>query len=235
MRLWPMKGIVLPVWLVSAFTTNMEGQDWGAQRERMVRAQIERRGVKNPQVLQAMLEVPRHLFVPEGLRASAYEDRPLPIGHGQTISQPYIVASMTEMLDPRPADRVLEIGTGSGYQAAVLARLVRHVYTVEIVGELGKEARARLEALGYSNVTVRVGDGYQGWAEEAPFDKIILTAAPPEVPPELVEQLKNGGRLVAPVGTEWQELVVVEKDGRGRVKRRTGYPVMFVPMVPQRR
>jgi len=213
----------------------MNGQDWNALREEMVRLQIERRGVRNPAVLRAMREVPRHLFVPEPMRRSAYEDHPLPIGHGQTISQPYIVAAMTEMLDPKPGHRVLEIGTGSGYQAAVLARLVSHVYTIEIVEPLGRQAQERLAALGYRNVTVRIGDGYEGWPEEAPFDRIILTAAPPEVPQKLIDQLRNGGRLVAPVGAGWQELVVIDKDAKGSVRRRTEFPVMFVPMVPGKR
>jgi len=198
----------------------------------MVREQIERRGVRHAGVLKAMREVERHLFVPEALRRSAYEDHPLPIGHGQTISQPYIVAAMTEMLDPKPSDRVLEIGTGSGYQAAVLAKLVKHVYTIEVVEQLGRQAKELLAALGYRNVTVRIGDGYEGWPEEAPFDKILLTAAPPDVPPKLLEQLRPGGRLVAPVGTGWQELVVVDKDAKGGLRRRREFPVMFVPMVP---
>jgi protein-L-isoaspartate(D-aspartate) O-methyltransferase len=201
----------------------------------MVREQIERRGVRHGGVLKAMREVERHLFVPEALRRSAYEDHPLPIGHGQTISQPYIVAAMTEMLDPKPSDRVLEIGTGSGYQAAVLAKLVNHVYTIELVEPLGRQAQERLAALGYRNVTVRIGDGYEGWPEEAPFDKILLTAAPPDVPAKLIGQLKPGGRLVAPVGTGWQELVVIDKDAKGGVRRRTEFPVMFVPMVPGKR
>jgi len=213
----------------------MNGQDWTALREQMVRLQIERRGVRNPAVLKVMRQVERHLFVPESLRRSAYEDHPLPIGHGQTISQPYIVAAMTEMLDPKPEDRALEIGTGSGYQAAVLARLVKHVYTIEVVEPLGKQAQARLAELGCRNVTVRIGDGYEGWPEQAPFDKILLTAAPPDVPQKLIDQLKPGGRLVAPVGTGWQELVVIDKDASGRVRRRTEFPVMFVPMVPGKR
>lgn len=231
----PSRRVLLPAWLVSAFSFSMNGQDWTAQREEMVRLQIERRGVRNRAVLDAMRAVPRHLFVPEALRRSAYEDHPLPIGHGQTISQPYIVAAMTEMLDPKTTDRVLEIGTGSGYQAAVLARLVRHVYSIEIVEPLGRQAQARLAELGYHNVTVRIGDGYEGWPEEAPFDKILLTAAPPEVPHKLIEQLRAPGRLVAPVGTGWQELVVIEKDSRGQIRRRTEFPVMFVPMVPAKR
>lgn len=213
----------------------MNGQDWTALREQMVRLQIERRGVRNPAVLKVMRQVERHLFVPESLRRSAYEDHPLPIGHGQTISQPYIVAAMTEMLDPKPEDRALEIGTGSGYQAAVLARLVKHVYTIEVVEPLGRQAQARLAELGYRNVTVRIGDGYEGWPEQAPFDKILLTAAPPDVPQKLIDQLKPGGRLVAPVGTGWQELVVIDKDAKGRMRRRTEFPVMFVPMVPGKR
>lgn len=231
----PSRRGLFQVWLVSAFSFSANGQDWTALREQMVRQQIERRGVRNRAVLRAMREVPRHLFVPEPLRRSSYEDHPLPIGHGQTISQPYIVAAMTEMLDPQPADRVLEIGTGSGYQAAVLARLVRHVYTIELVEPLGRQALARLAELGYGNVTVRIGDGYEGWPQEAPFDKVMLTAAPPEVPQKLIDQLKPGGRLVAPVGTGWQELVVIEKDSKGGVRRRTEFPVMFVPMVPGKR
>lgn len=231
----PSRRSLLPAWLVTAFSSSMNGQDWDALREQMVRLQIERRGVRNRAVLQAMRDVPRHLFVPDALRRSAYDDHPLPIGHGQTISQPYIVAAMTEMLDPKPTDRVLEIGTGSGYQAAVLAKLVKHVYTIEIVEPLGREAQARLAALGYRNVSVRIGDGYLGWPEEAPFDKILLTAAPPDVPQKLIEQLRPGGRLVAPVGTGWQELVVIDKDAKGNVRRRTEFPVMFVPMVPGKR
>lgn len=231
----PARRVLLPAWLVSALSFSMNGQDWTALREEMVRVQIERRGVRNRAVLDAMRTVPRHLFVPESMRRSAYEDHPLPIGHGQTISQPYIVAAMTEMLDPRPGDRVLEIGTGSGYQAAVLARLVQHVYSIEIVEPLGRQAQARLAELGFRNVTVRIGDGYEGWPELAPFDKIMLTAAPPEVPQKLIDQLKPGGRLVAPVGTGWQELVVIDKDPNGQVRRRTEFPVMFVPMVPARR
>lgn len=231
----PLRRGIFPAWIVSVFSLSMNGQDWTSLRERMVREQIERRGVRHAGVLKAMREVERHLFVPETLRRSAYEDHPLPIGHGQTISQPYIVAAMTEMLDPKPPDRVLEIGTGSGYQAAVLARLVKHVYTIELVEPLGRQAQARLAGLGYRNVTVRIGDGYEGWPEEAPFDRILLTAAPPDVPPKLIEQLRPGGRLVAPVGTGWQELVVVDKDAKGGVRRRTEFPVMFVPMVPGKR
>src|SRR5712691_496035 len=176
------------------------GQDFVSLRERMVREQIEARGVRSPEVLAAMRAVPRHLFVPTEFRSSAYEDRPLPIGYGQTISEPAIVGLMTELLVPRRSHRLLEIGTGSGYQAAVLSGLVKQVYTIEIIEALANAARARLESLGYRNVVVRAGDGYKGWPEAAPFERIILTSAPPEVPEALVNQLRPGGRLVAPVG-----------------------------------
>lgn len=205
-----------------------------AQRERMVRDQIERRDVRQPKVLEAMRATPRHLFVPEALRSQAYEDHPLPIGHGQTISQPYIVALMTELIDPGKDDKVLEIGTGSGYQAAVLARLVKHVYSIEIVPELAQSSAARLRKLGYQNVTVREGNGYKGWPAEAPFNRILLTAAPPEIPQALLDQLKRGGKLVAPVGGTvfGQDLVVVDRDNNGKLRRRSVIPVRFVPMVP---
>ncbi len=166
----------------------------------MVREQIEARGIRNPDVLRAMRSTPRHLFVPIAVRPYAYSDQPLPIGFGQSISQPYIVALMTELLAPKKADRVLEIGTGSGYQTAVLARLSRHVYSIEIVAALAKPAKERLAAMGYGNVTARQGDGYQGWPGEAPFDRILLTAAPPDIPGALLDQLTHPGRLVAPVG-----------------------------------
>jgi protein-L-isoaspartate(D-aspartate) O-methyltransferase len=206
-------------------------QEYAKEREWMVQAHIASRGVKDPRVLKVMRETPRHLFVPKSLGARAYEDTPLPIGYGQTISQPYIVASMTEMLDCRPEHKVLEIGTGSGYQAAVLAPLVKQVYTMEIVEPLAKQSAALLKLLGHKNVEVRHGDGYAGWPEQAPFDRIILTAAPPEIPQTLIDQLKPGGRLVAPEGRNWQELVIVDKDAQGKVKRRQAYGVMFVPMV----
>ena len=203
------------------------------RRERMVREQIEGRGIRNADVLRMMRSTPRHLFVPEDVREYAYSDRALPIGLGQTISQPYIVALMTELLAAGKTDRVLEIGTGSGYQAAILAGTARHVYTIEIVPELANSARDRLAANGSKNVTVRLGDGYKGWPEEAPFDRIILTAAPQEVPQKLIEQLTRGGRLVAPVGDSpaTQELVVVEKTMGGEIHRQAVAPVMFVPMV----
>jgi protein-L-isoaspartate(D-aspartate) O-methyltransferase len=183
-------------------------------------------------LLAAMAEVPRHEFVPPNLRHQAYANHPLPIGQGQTISQPFIVAAMTELLGCGPGDKVLEIGTGSGYQAAVLAGIVGHVYTIEIVPELGESARDRLQRLGYGNVTVRVGDGYAGWAEQAPFDGIMVTAAAPDVPKPLVDQLKPGGRLVIPVGGPWlgQDLLVVEKQRDGSVTQRNVLPVAFVPL-----
>jgi protein-L-isoaspartate(D-aspartate) O-methyltransferase len=210
------------------------GQDPVAiERARMVRTQIEERGVRNPEVLRVMRAVPRHLFIPEPMRSQAYEDHPVPVGYGQTISQPYIVGLMTELLEPNKDLTVLEIGTGSGYQAAVLSGLVKHLYTIEIVPELARSAAATLEKLGYRNVTVRHGDGYQGWPEQAPFDRIIITAAPPEIPKTLLEQLKLGGKLVAPVGSSvfGQDLVVIDKALNGRLRRRSIIPVMFVPMV----
>lgn len=191
------------------------------------------RNITNALVLAAMGKVPRHEFVPERLRHQAYEDCPLPIGHDQTISQPYIVAFMTEQLEPEPTDRVLEIGTGSGYQAAVLAELVAKVYTVEIVEELAKRAAADLKRLGYTNVSVRAGDGYKGWPEVAPFDAIIVTCAPEKVPPPLIDQLKDGGRMIIPVGPAWdQELVLLRKRG-DRLVRHAVLPVRFVPMTGQ--
>ncbi|MGE5569727.1 MAG: protein-L-isoaspartate(D-aspartate) O-methyltransferase [Rhodospirillales bacterium] len=206
---------------------------YAGKREHMVRTQIEARGVRNPAVLDVMRRVPRHLFMPEGVRALAYADQPVPVGYGQTISQPYIVAFMTELLAPARNHKVLEIGTGSGYQAAVLSPLVEHVYSIEIVPELARSAAASLKKLGYDNVTVRLGDGYKGWPEHAPFDRIILTAAPPRVPQELIDQLKPGGRLVAPEGASvfGQELVVIEKAATGKTAKKSVLPVMFVPMV----
>jgi len=202
-----------------------------AARAHMVATQIAARGIVDPRVLDAMRKVERHLFVPEPVRAAAYGDHPLPIGHDQTISQPYIVALMTELARVKPGARVLEIGTGSGYQAAVLSLLAREVYSVEIVAPLAAEADERLARLGYRNVTVRSGDGYRGWPEHAPFDAILVTAAPPEIPQPLLDQLAMGGRLVAPVGPEGrvQDLVVVERTGEG-LRRWTVAPVRFVPM-----
>jgi protein-L-isoaspartate(D-aspartate) O-methyltransferase len=206
------------------------GDARAAERAEMVRAQIHARGVKSPAVLAALERVPRHLFVPADLQEMAYEDRPLPIGHEQTISQPYIVGLMTELLDLDGDDKVLEIGTGSGYQAAVLGEIARAVYTIEIVAPLAAESRARLAELGYENVQVRTGDGYRGWPENAPFDAIILTAAPPEIPKPLIDQLAVGGVLVAPVGDgQYQELKVITRTVDG-LERRSVAPVRFVPM-----
>jgi len=200
-------------------------------RERMVAEQIEGRNVTDPAVLMAMRKVPRHEFVPPRLIADAYDDRPLPIGDGQTISQPYIVAYMTEALRLKPGDRVLEVGTGSGYQAAVLAEITDQVYTIEIIPDLARTAEERLRRLGYGKVSVRAGDGYFGWPGKAPFDAIIVTAAPEKVPPKLVEQLKEGGRMVIPVGEERaaQELIRLTKRN-GKVETENLIPVRFVPL-----
>lgn len=201
-------------------------------RERMVTDQIEARGVRDPLTLRALKEVPRHLFVPPDQAAEAYQDHPLPIGRGQTISQPYIVAFMTEALGLRGGETVLEVGTGSGYQAAVLARIAARVKSVEIVEPLAVEAKQRLASLGYDNVEVRAGDGYLGWPEAAPFDGILVTAAAPRIPEPLKAQLTEGGRLVIPVGDELQELVVVTRRGADFEERRV-LPVRFVPMTGQ--
>jgi protein-L-isoaspartate(D-aspartate) O-methyltransferase len=203
-------------------------------RERMVQEQMFSRGIRDPRVLEALRKVPRHRFVPPEMQASAYEDTALPIGLGQTISQPYVVAFMTEALELKPQDRVLEIGTGSGYQAAVLSLLAREVYSMEIVERLGREAEARLKEMGYGNVRVRIGDGYRGWPEAAPFDAIIVTAAPPDVPPALVAQLRPGGRMVVPVGRYVQDLIRLRRTAKG-LERESLLPVRFVPMVPESR
>lgn len=195
----------------------------------MVATQIRARGVLDLAVLGAMERVPRHAFVPAAYEDLAYADRPLPIGEGQTISQPFIVARMTEALAPRPGDRILEVGTGSGYQAAVLAEIVGEVFTIEIVESLGLTARRRLAALGYEKVHVRIGDGYRGWPEESPFDGILVTAAAPSVPQPLLEQLREGRRLVIPLGEGDQRLVVLTRTSTG-VERREIEEVLFVPM-----
>jgi protein-L-isoaspartate(D-aspartate) O-methyltransferase len=204
--------------------------DFGAARRRMVEEQLAGRGIKSHAVLEAMAAVPRHEFVPENVRKFSYVDEPLPIGYGQTISQPYIVAFMTEQLDPQPADRILEIGTGSGYQAAILSRLVSEVYTIEIVEPLAKRAAADLKRLGYENIKVLAGDGYKGWPEHAPFDGIIVTCAPDHVPKPLVDQLRDGGRMIVPVGSPgMQELFLLRKRGT-KVEQTAVLPVRFVPM-----
>jgi protein-L-isoaspartate(D-aspartate) O-methyltransferase len=201
-------------------------------RARMVHEQIAARGVTDARVLAAMVRVPRHEFVPAPQRHLAYEDGPVPIGHGQTISQPYIVAFMTAALDPKPGDRVLEIGTGSGYQAAVLAGLVAEVFSIEIVAPLAQRAKVDLKRLGFKNVKVRAGDGYRGWPEAAPFDAVIVTCAPEQVPQALVDQLKVGGRMIIPVGPRAgvQELILLRKTVTG-LERKDVLPVRFVPMV----
>ncbi|MFH0940778.1 MAG: protein-L-isoaspartate(D-aspartate) O-methyltransferase [Candidatus Omnitrophota bacterium] len=204
------------------------------ERRDMVTDQIRGRGVSDEKVLQAMLKVKRHLFLPEGAKRHAYEDSALPIEKNQTISQPYIVALMTELADLKPEYKVLEIGTGSGYQAAVLAELVSKVYTIEIIPELAQQAKERLKKLGYKNIEIMAGDGYKGWPQEAPFDAIIVTAAAQEIPLELVKQLKTGSRMVIPLGDIFQELYCITKQEDGTFEQRNIIPVRFVPMVKGR-
>jgi len=204
--------------------------DFPRQREEMIRSQIEARGIKDKKVLAAMKKVKRHLFVPPGLRNFAYYDQPLPVGQGQTISQPYIVALMTELLLLKGDEKVLEIGTGSGYQAAILAEIAGEVYTIEILPVLAQSSERLLDQLGYKNIKVRCGDGYQGWPEQAPFDAIIVTCAPPNIPQALIDQLADGGRLVIPLGEEVQELKVLVKK-KGKIEIEDIIPVRFVPMV----
>ena len=199
-------------------------------RRQMVRRHLSGRDITDRRVLEVMGRLRRHEFVPKRLEHQAYADHPLPIGHEQTISQPYIVALMTQLAGPKPEGRALDIGTGSGYQAAVLAELCKQVYSIEIVKPLAEEAGKRLKALGYKNIEVRHGDGYRGWPEHAPFDAIIVAAAPDHVPRPLIDQLAPGGRLVIPVGRHWQNLIVIEKQTDGTVRRKTVTAVMFVPM-----
>lgn len=206
-----------------------------AARQKMVTQQIRKRGITGRRVLKAMSKVKRHLFVPEEFKTRAYEDNPLPIGYDQTISQPYIVAYMTEEVSLAPDDRVLEIGTGSGYQAAVLAEIVKEVYTIEIIKELAKTARTKLEKLGYNNIKVKWGDGYKGWPEYAPFDAIVVTAAPPKIPEELMNQLKIGGRMIVPVGTLFQEIYLITRRSVKNFKKEVLLPVRFVPMIKGRK
>jgi len=210
--------------------SRMKIEDFTALRAAMAQNQLRAGGIRNPRVLEAMAKVPRHQFVPPLLLPDAYEDEALPIGHGQTISQPYVVAFMTEKLEPKSADRVLEIGTGSGYQAAVLAELVQEVFSVEIIKELAEEAGRALNHLGYQNVRIKCGDGYLGWPEHAPFDSVIVTCAPDHVPQPLIDQLKEGGRMIIPVGEGYdQKLFLLEKKG-GVVRQTAVLPVRFVPM-----
>ncbi|MBC6366716.1 protein-L-isoaspartate(D-aspartate) O-methyltransferase [Algoriphagus sp. AK58] len=223
----------MKLWFFILFIlTFFQADHYQKLRNEMVKTQLEANGIHHPLVLQAMRKVPRHLLVPGNVRHLAYEDGPLPIGYKQTISQPYIVAYMTEAIDPKPGMKVLEIGTGSGYQAAVLGEIVAEVYTIEIVKPLGEKAQKDLAELGYKNVYVRVGDGYKGWPEEAPFDAIIVTAAPDKVPQPLIDQLKEEGKIIIPVGpnANTQELRLLEKK-KGKIRTTSLFPVRFVPFV----
>lgn len=207
-----------------------EEDPYADRRREMVENQLRARDITDQRVLEVMARVPRHRFVPEDQQRRAYNDHPLPIGHGQTISQPYIVALMTQLAAPKPGDRALDVGTGSGYQAAVLAELCKEVFSIEIVEPLAEQAKKRLAELGYKNVQVRAGDGYRGWPEHAPFDVIIVAAAPTHVPQPLVDQLAPGGRLVLPVGGYPQQLTLITKGADGTIRRRVIAPVLFVPM-----
>lgn len=235
------RGLFFSIFLLLLLPSQVPAKDYRDLRARMVAdvaamAHITHgslgRSKFDAKVMTVMGAVRRHLFVPDALRKSAYRNRPLPIGYGQTISQPYIVALMTDLLDTGPEQTILEVGTGSGYQAAVLSKLVKNVFTIEIVTPLGQQAKARLARLEYKNVTVRIGDGYYGWKAQAPFDAIIVTAAGTHIPPPLVRQLKNGGRMVIPVGQrfEVQHLTLIEKDLQGKITIRTVLPVSFVPL-----
>ncbi len=227
------------MWLTTG--ERLQAQDWAALRQGMLaeirddviatRAYIGK-GKLRPEVMAAMARVPRHAFVPENVRAAAYANRPLPIGHGQTISQPYIVALMTDLLEPDPKDVILEVGTGSGYQAAVLAELAGDIHTIEIIPELADQARRRFNRLGYARIRTRQGDGYFGWPEAGPFDGIIVTAAADHVPPPLVRQLRKGGRMVIPVGHRFgvQQLLLITKGPEGKLQTRQVLPVRFVPL-----
>lgn len=232
-RCWISRALMFSLFCApEAGAAGAASDDYASVRNQMVSRQIADRGVRDERVLAAMRKVPRHEFVPESEKRSAYDDTPLPIGEGQTISQPYIVALMTELAQPNENHRVLEIGTGSGYQAAVLAEIVEHVYSIELESTLARRASDVLQKLDYGNVTVRAGDGYVGWAEHAPFDSILITAAPDHVPEPLIEQLKPGGRMVVPVGpiAATQQLRVLEKDAAGKVTSTVVAPVRFVPL-----
>ncbi len=221
------------IFAMGGMNSIVDEETFTRQRKRMVEEQIAYRGVKDKRVLEAMESVPRHLFIPEEVRFSSYYDQPVPIGSGQTISQPYIVAFMTELLQAGSDDVVLEVGTGSGYQAAVLAGLAKQVYTIEIIEDLGKEARKRLKTLGYDNIEVMIGDGYKGCPEHAPFDAIIVTAAAEHIPQPLLDQLKPGGRMVIPVGGVYavQDLMLITKDASSKVVKESIIPVRFVPLL----
>ncbi len=226
-------GLLLTLGIAAPVVCQREPDRWHEARTRLVDEQLVPAGIRDSATLAAMRVVPRHEFVPLDQRGLAYEDIPLPISHDQTISQPTIVALMTELIEPRAGKRVLEVGTGSGYQAAVLAQTGCRVWTIEIFQALAEEARDRLARLGYSNVTVRHGDGYAGWPNEAPFDAIVVTAAAESIPPALLNQLAPGGRLVMPVGDQfpYQDLVLVKKDAAGKLTSRQLFPVRFVPLL----
>ena len=224
--------LIIAVTVLPIMAYSQINDDFIILRQRMVHNQIRIRGVRDPRVLAAMMKVPRHLFVPPAYRASSYNDSPLPIGESQTISQPYIVALMTESLEVKETDRILEIGTGSGYQAAILAELAAEVYTIELLPKLGTRAGKLLDDLGYNNIHVKIGDGYKGWPEKAPFDAVIVTAAPEDIPPALIEQLKEGGKMIIPVGPAGgvQNLIKGVKK-KGKLKTMDVLPVRFVPMI----
>jgi len=237
--------VLVSLLLSCAFTLSLAAENYTRERANLIRLieqnvrftnQYLNKRVLDSRVMAALGKVLRHEFVPQSVRSLAYQNRPLPIGYGQTISQPYIVAIMTDMLETSPAARVLEIGTGSGYQAAILAEMVDQVYTIEIIEALGQRAAQTLSRLGYDNIETRIGDGYYGWAEQAPFDAIVVTAASGYIPPPLIQQLKNGGRMVIPVGSRFltQQLVIVEKDLTGRIITRQVLPVRFVPLTGNR-
>jgi len=226
---WLLRLLVLSL-VLAAGSVRSQAEDTRAALSRMVTEEVAGAGIKNPRVLAAMRATPRQEFVPARERANAFYDMALPIGHGQTISPPFVVAYMTEQLDPQPTDRVLEVGTGSGYQAAVLSPLVQDVYTIEIHEPLGKQAAATLARLGFKNVHCRVGDGYQGWPDAAPFDKIIVTCSPEKVPQPLVDQLREGGRLIVPVGERFQQNLYLFKKSNGQLVGQALEPTMFVPM-----
>jgi protein-L-isoaspartate(D-aspartate) O-methyltransferase len=227
MRWTPLLALLLAA---TALPALVSGEDFGLQRREMVDLQIRKRGIQERAVLQAMEQVPRHLFVPESIRPKAYLDEALPIGPGRAIYQPYVVALMTKLLDLDRGDRVLEVGTGSGYHAAILSRIAKEVYSIEIDSAVASQARQRLAALGYFNINVRHGDGYQGWPDKAPFDAILLSAAPPKLPKPLLDQLRVGGRMVVPVGGSFfQDLLVITKTADG-LEKRTVIPVRLTPM-----
>jgi len=234
-------GILLIITLLCSCHNNdrkvAQNTTYKEQRKSMVEYQIRMRGVNDKAVLLAMNKVPRHLFVPEKFREMSYSDHPLPIGHKQTISQPYVVALMTELLNLKKDSKVLEVGTGSGYQAAILAEIAKEVYTIEIIEDLHKQATKTLKSLKYKNVKTKFGDGYKGWKEHAPYDAIIVTAAPEKVPPALVKQLKVGGRMCIPVGPAYslQKLLLIEKKSKDKIRTRTIETVKFVPMVKKKK